>query len=226
MKSELKHISFIMDGNGRWAKKRLLPRTVGHKEGIKTMLAVCDKAACKKIPFVSFFAFSTENWSRPQNEVDSLLKLLSDNLPKVADEAAKKMYSVKVIGDITAFPQELQKVINRAELLTRGGKKLNIAVALNYGGKADIVQAANRAVRSGKTVSEDEFSGLLYTDGFPDPDLLVRTGGEMRLSNFMLYQSAYTELYFTDRLWPDFSDADFDAAVEEFNHRSRRFGSV
>lgn len=225
-KSSLRHIALIMDGNGRWAKKRMLPRSAGHKEGLKTLEMVTKVAKEQGIPFLSYFAFSTENWNRPKQEVDSLMELLKTRLPelskKINNEGGKLIFS----GDLSAFDNELQDIILQAKILTQNNKGGTINICLNYGGRQEILRAVNLAVKAGNSVTEHEFRNLLFNKELPDPDLLIRTGGEKRLSNFLLYQLAYTELYFTDVLWPDFTEKDFLAAIEEYYNRNRRYGRI
>jgi len=225
-----KHIAFIMDGNGRWAKKRLMPRTSGHREGIKTIEVISKEAHSLGIKYLSFFAFSTENWARPKSEVDYLLDLLKKRLPQLADKLKGHNTSLMVSGDLGGFDSQLQKIIketisaNNAELAGKDGSVSNIC--LNYGGRAEIVYAVNKAVSQGRRVNEESFAEMLYTAPLPSPDLLIRTGGERRLSNFMLFQSAYTELYFCDKLWPDFGAEDLHAALADYAMRNRRFGKL
>jgi len=225
-----KHIAFIMDGNGRWAKKRLMPRQSGHREGIKTMEIVSKEAHSLGVKYLSFFAFSTENWARPKSEVDYLLGLLKKRLPELAAKLREHDTTVMISGDLSGFDAELQKIIKDTVALSNskvsGGNGFVSNICLNYGGRAEIVSAANKAVASGQRVSEESFAKLLYTAQLPDPDLLIRTGGERRISNFMLYQSAYTELYFSDKMWPDFGVEELHAALQDYSSRARRFGKV
>lgn len=224
--NELSHIAFIMDGNGRWARKRLLARAAGHKEGLKTIEEIVDNALLFGIKYLSFFAFSTENWKRPKSEVDALMKLLKTKLPEMADKLKEKGIRLLFSGDLTEFDSDLCDIILQCQTKTAEGKKCTIVIALNYGGQREIVAAVNKAIEKGKKVNESEFRKFLYLPLIPDPDLLIRTGGEQRLSNFFLFQLAYTELIFTETLWPDFSKEEFEASIDEFRHRTRRYGKV
>lgn len=220
------HIAFIMDGNGRWAQKRLFARTVGHREGLKTMRKVTEAALKTGVRYLSFYAFSTENWSRPQKEVDYLMRLLKKHIPEISDELKQQNIALVITGDMSGFDTELRGILAAAQTGLSGDNRGVVNVCLNYGGRNEIVSAVNKAVKNGLKVDEKSFSSLLYTGMLPDPDLLIRTGGEKRLSNFMLYQAAYTELYFLDKLWPDFTKADLEAAIEDFKHRTRKFGKI
>jgi len=220
------HIAFIMDGNGRWAKKRLMPRTSGHKEGIKTIERLSERALEMGIKYMSYFAFSTENWSRPRGEVDYLLELLEKRLVSLSERLKKNDIQLVISGDCSIFSGRLQGVIKEAVNVSGSGNGGIANLCLNYGARGEIVRAVNMAVERNMMVDENSFNELLYTAKLPAPDLLIRTGGEKRLSNFMLYQLAYTELYFCDTLWPDFSNEDLEAAVKDFMDRDRRFGGV
>lgn len=219
------HIAFIMDGNGRWATKKLLPRNTGHKEGIKTMKTVTEYALNMGIPYLSFYAFSTENWNRPKDEVNGLISLIKKGLPEISSEMKKCNIKLTFMGDISAF-DDVSDVILQAKILTKDCSGGVVNIGLNYGGRAEIVTAVNRAIAAGKPVNEATFLHYLYTDGLPDPDIIVRTGGEKRLSNFMLYQGAYSELFFLDTLWPDFDEQDLESILEEYKRRNRRFGKI
>ena len=222
----LKHIAFIMDGNGRWAKKRGLPRSVGHKYGAKAFRNVVEDCGKIGIKHVTVYAFSTENWGRPQGEIESIIDLLDKYIDECAQNMEKYDVRLRFVGDMTPFDDKLKAKIKNVEEMTKD-KSLRLDVALNYGGRAEIVNACNRLIAEGKTnITEDDIARSLYTAGSPDPDLIVRTAGEMRLSNFLMWQSAYSEFYFTDTLWPDMSPRDVDLAVEEFYKRKRRFGKV
>lgn len=220
------HVGIIMDGNGRWAKRRLLPRNMGHRAGMDRMIGLAEHAMDAGIKYLTVYALSTENLSRPKEELEGLFGLLR----KYFSTNIKKLYSknagVKVIGDLQGLPQDV------AELLVQGEKNspkdacFTMVFAINYGSRRELKDAVNRAVESGEKVEEKDLPSLLYTSGIPDPDLIIRTGGEMRLSNFLLYQAAYAELYFTDVLFPDFSDSELDKALSDFAKRNRRFGRV
>lgn len=222
----LRHIAFIMDGNGRWAKKRGMPRTFGHKEGVKTFELIADYCAKIGLEAVTVYAFSTENWKRPQDEVDALMKLVEQYLDEFAKKANGMSVELHMIGDMSVFPQSLQNKIDKVESLSKG-KPCKLCVAFNYGGRDEIVHACNALIAQGKQhVTAEDICRSLYTADIPDPDLIVRTGGEMRLSNFLLWQAAYSEFYATEKLWPDMKPEDVDMAIEAFYKRSRRFGGV
>ena len=219
-------IGIIMDGNGRWAKNRGLPRTAGHKKGaavFKDIANYCDELG---VASVYFYAFSTENWKRPKHEVDAILGLLSDYIDDAVASMDENNIHLVFLGDMSIFPPELQAKIENVERISRD-KDLLLNIALNYGGRAEIAHAANTLIAAGKThVTEDDISGAIYTAHCPDPDLIVRTGGDIRLSNFLLWQAAYAELYFTDTLWPDLTPHEIDRIVADFYKRKRRYGGV
>ncbi|MBR2944509.1 MAG: di-trans,poly-cis-decaprenylcistransferase [Clostridia bacterium] len=219
----LKHIAFIMDGNGRWAKKRLLPRQVGHKYGAKAFKDIVKYCFELGIKTVTTYAFSTENWSRPQAEIDSIIQLLRDyNTEIIEDGHARIIY----IGDKSNLPNDLATVMIEGEEKTKDRDFL-LNIAFNYGGRSEIVNAFNKLIKEGKdSITEEDISNSLYTSGVPDPDLIIRTAGEYRLSNFLLWQCAYSELYFTNVLWPDFGRKQLDAAIKDFYNRDRRYGGL
>ena len=220
------HVGIIMDGNGRWAKKRIQPRGFGHKAGMKRMIALAEHARRLGIKYLTLYVLSTENLSRPREELDGLFglfrKYFTANVKKLYAENAR----IKVIGDRSALPDDVIKLLDDSEKQSPEGADFTLVFAINYGSRAEIINADNRAVEAGERVDADSFSSLLYTDGIPDPDLIIRTGGEVRLSNFLMYQAAYAELYFTDVLFPDFTEAELDKAVENYAARERRFGKV
>jgi undecaprenyl diphosphate synthase len=228
-----RHIAIIMDGNGRWARKRLMPRTVGHRAGmgsLKEVVKACDEL---KIPVLTVYAFSTENWKRPDNEVQFLMKLLVEFLHKELDELNENDVRVNVIGDYSVLNHECQDEIQRALLTTRNNQGLLFNIALNYGARAEMVEAIKKIVDkvisgeiSRDSICEATVASFLYTGGVPDPDLLIRTAGELRLSNFLLWQLAYTELWVTDCLWPDFTRENLFAAIRDYQQRDRRFGAL
>ena len=221
-----KHIAFIMDGNGRWAKAKGLPREAGHKAGADALKRVLKRCGELDIDAVTVYAFSTENWKRPKYEVDMLMDLLYTALGSYAKEMMKNGLRFKAIGDKSAFSEKLRKRIDEIEDLTKKNLKF-LNVALNYGGRAEIVHAANELIKSGKeNITEDDISGALYTADCPEPDLIVRTSGELRLSNFLIWQAAYSEFYFTDTLWPDMNADEVDKAIESYVSRQRRFGGL
>lgn len=227
------HVAIILDGNGRWAKKRLLPRKAGHVAGSKTVEQICEDAWNLGIKYLTVYAFSTENWKRPQDEVDALMKLLRQYLKDCIKRSTKNNMCVKVLGDIGPLDEDLKQSILELEEATKENTGLHFQVALNYGSRDEMVRAMRlmtQDVIDGKfapeKICEEKFASYLDTKGIPDPDLLIRTSGEERLSNFLLWQLAYTEFYFTDVLWPDFNKAELQKAIDYFNHRDRRFGGV
>ncbi|MFW5630169.1 MAG: isoprenyl transferase [Acetivibrio ethanolgignens] len=227
------HIAIILDGNGRWAKKRSLPRTVGHAQGSRAVEKICQAAYDMGVKYLTVYAFSTENWSRPQEEVDALMKLLSSYLKDCLKTSKKNNMKVRVLGDITALDTELQKKIKELESVSSENTGLNFQVALNYGSRDEILRAVKKILTdyedgriTKEELDEEGFSDYLDTAGIPDPDLLIRTSGELRLSNYLLWQLAYTEFYFTDVLWPDFDKKELEKAIDYYNKRERRFGGV
>ncbi len=223
--AELKHIAFIMDGNRRWAKKRGLSSNAGHREGVEALIRTI-KALCEvKIPYASFFAFSTQNWSRSKDEINSLIKLAEEYFEKKTDFYEKYSISVKFFGDLSVFPKKTQQILKSVEEKTKNFSALKIGICLNYGGREDVVQAVNKLIKQGKTsVNENDILQNLYSASFPEPDFVVRTSGEMRLSNFMLFQMAYSELYFPKCYWPSFGKKQLLKAIKVFSKRHRRFG--
>ncbi|MCI8780182.1 MAG: isoprenyl transferase [Lachnospiraceae bacterium] len=228
-----RHVAIILDGNGRWAKKRMLPRNAGHAAGSRNVEKICKAAWEMGIEYVTMYAFSTENWSRPQSEVDALMKLLHQYLSDCLKTSKKNNMQVRVIGDISKLDIDLQEKIRELEKFSAQNTGLHFQVALNYGSRNEIVRAVRKIaadVTEGKLVlsgiQEDLFGEYLDTVGIPDPDLMIRTSGEQRLSNYLLWQLAYTEFYFTDVLWPDFDKKELEKAVEYYQKRDRRFGGV
>lgn len=222
----LKHIAFIMDGNGRWARSRALPREAGHTVGAKTFKKVVRYCGDIGIDTITVYAFSTENWKRPKGEVDSIMRLLDEYIRDATDSDNENHIRYIFLGDKAALGEALASKCLQLEELTKNNK-LTLNIALNYGGRAEIVNAVNRLMAEGKTsVTEDDISANLYTALSPDPDLIVRTAGEIRISNFLLWQSAYSEFYFTDVLWPDFNESEVNSAVIDFASRKRNFGGV
>ncbi len=218
----LKHIAFIMDGNGRWATTRHMPREFGHKKGVEVFKEITEYCHKIGVQCVTVYAFSTENWKRPKNEVDAIMKLLDEYLGKTSNEDVRVCF----IGDTSVLDPSLSKKIERVEKETKNGKS-TLNIALNYGARAEIVKACNKLISSGaENISEKDINDALYTCGCPDPDLIVRTGGDLRISNFLLWQAAYSELYFTETLWPDMTEEDVDKAIEDFYSRKRRYGGL
>ena len=222
----LKHIAFIMDGNGRWAKARGKARELGHVEGAKAFERVVKYCGKIGIKYVTVYAFSTENWSRPPKEVEKIMLLLERYLDRIISKAEEYDVRVCFIGDRAPLSEKLREKMQRAEKRTAENEKV-LNIALNYGGRAEIVNAVNKLLAEGaEKLTEEMISGALYTAECPPPDLIVRTAGEQRLSNFLMWQSAYSELYFTETLWPDFGSEDIDEAVRCFYRRTRRFGGI
>ena len=224
------HIAIIMDGNGRWAKKRNRPRIFGHKEGAESLRAVLKGCAELGVKYLTVYAFSTENWGRPQDEVDFLMNLFSSTIDREMDELMKNGVKLKFLGRLNKFSAELQKKMSAAMEKTKDNKGITLSVMVNYGGRAEIVDAVNGVIESRVaghgSVTEEEFGKHLYTAGMPDPDLLIRTANELRVSNFLLWQIAYAEIYVTETLWPDFRREQLTAAIEAYQKRERRYGKV
>lgn len=225
------HVAIIMDGNGRWANGRLLPRLEGHRQGAKSVRKAVEFCRRRGIPYLTLYAFSTENWQRPSSEVSGLMRLLGQFIDSELAEIHANDIRLRTIGDLRRLPPNLLKKIEAAKELTSGNRSMLLTIALSYGGRQEILSAAMKMAQDLKTgaineidVTEELFSELLDTRGMPDPDLLIRTGGEVRISNFLLWQSAYTELYFTPALWPDFDETAFELALEAYHSRQRRYG--
>ena len=222
----LKHIAFIMDGNGRWAKKRSMPREFGHVNGAKTFKKIIRYCGDKGVKIITVYAFSTENWKRPENEVKSIMNLLSEYIDDAVASVDENNIQLHFIGDMSIFPDEIKKKIANAEAVS-ADKELVLNIGLNYGARAEIAHACETLIASGKTkITEDDVSGAIYTAHCQDPDLIVRTGGDLRLSNFLLWQAAYSEFYFTDTLWPDLNEHEIDKIIDDFYTRKRRYGGV
>jgi undecaprenyl diphosphate synthase len=221
-----RHVAIIMDGNGRWAKRRHLPRFAGHKRGVEAVRASVEACVDRGIEYLTLFAFSSENWRRPPEEVALLLQLFTGALANEVEKLHRSGIRLKVVGDLSGFDAKIRLLVEQGERLTAGNRKLTLTIAANYGGRWDLLQAANRHHREqpGRDATEEDLARYLAMNYAPEPDLFVRTGGEQRISNFLLWQLAYTELYFTDTLWPDFDAAALDAAVESYRQRERRFG--
>lgn len=228
-KKEIKipaHVGIIMDGNRRWAKKRLLPPTSGHSAGLNRMVALAEHAKAVGVKYLTVYALSTENLSRPQDELDKMFALIRKQFSSCVEKLTSVGARVKVIGDLSLLPDDVQGLIEGAVKNSPETSDFTFIMALGYGARNELVRAANLAVKNGKEVTEEGLSALLYTGGVPDPDLIIRTGGEKRLSNFLLWQSAYAELYFSAVLFPDFTDEEFDRAIADYSSRDRRFGKV
>lgn len=227
-----RHIAIILDGNGRWAQRKGLPRTAGHAAGAETFRRIATYCKNIGVEYLTVYAFSTENWKRPSEEVSTIMKLLDKYLMEAIDTMAKDKIKMKVLGDVSALSPQLQEKVAKTNEISRQYDGFQANICLNYGGRDEIVQAARRyaeALAAGESageLTEEKFASYLYSAGMPDPDLLIRPGGEKRISNFLLWQCAYSEFYFTDILWPDFSSDELDKAIEEFNRRDRRYGGV
>lgn len=220
------HIGIIMDGNGRWAKKRGKVRSFGHKAGSDNVDRIVSYAFNSGVRTLSLYAFSSENWARPKEEVDELMRLLEVYFKKFIGKVLKNNIKLFVMGDISALSNKLQKIIYEGVEKSKENTSHTLNIGINYGSRQEIVMAVNKLIKEGKEITEQSILENLYSAPFGEPDMIIRTGGEYRLSNFMLYQGAYSELYFTDVLWPDFDEKEFDKALDSFSHRKRRFGKV
>jgi undecaprenyl diphosphate synthase len=223
------HIAIILDGNGRWAEKRGLPRRKGHQAGVKNIRPIIEYLGKAGVKFVTLYAFSTENWKRPLDEVTGLFRLLERTIDKESRELHKNNVRIRHIGSLEGISNKLKKSINEALTLTADNTGMTVGVAFNYGGRAEILEAARRAIKSGippEDLDEKLFGKYLYTSGFPEVDMVIRTGGEYRTSNFLIWQAAYSEYYFTPVLWPDFNEEHVKDALKTFQNRQRRFGGL
>ena len=226
-----RHIAIILDGNGRWAKRRGLPRTAGHAAGAETFRRIATYCKDIGIDYLTVYAFSTENWKRPREEVNAIMGLLGKYLREAVDTMERDHIRLKILGDPEILPKNLRDLIDETADISMHYEGFQANVCLNYGGRDEIVRAALRFAedyKAGKaaTLTEESFSNYMFSAGIPDPDLIIRPGGEMRLSNFLMWESAYSELIFTDVLWPDFTSGDIDAAIAEYQRRDRRFGGI
>jgi undecaprenyl diphosphate synthase len=223
------HVAIIMDGNGRWAERRGLPRAAGHQAGFNRIRSVIKTVLAHRIKYLTLFSFSTENWNRPEDEVQGILNLLVDNIDREAEELNRQGVKMNHLGRLSGLTREVQTAINRACELTRNNRKMVFSFAFNYGGRAEILDAVRRLIEEKippEKVDEETFAGRLYTAGIPDVDLLIRTSGELRTSNFLIWQAAYAEYYFTRVLWPDFTPGQVERALATFSNRQRRFGGL
>ncbi|HSV45032.1 MAG TPA: polyprenyl diphosphate synthase [Ramlibacter sp.] len=218
------HIAIVMDGNGRWATRRFLPRVAGHKKGVDALQACVRHCSERGVQVLTVFAFSSENWNRPADEVSGLMELLALALSREVPQLRTEGVRIRFVGDRSALSDKVRAGLAQAEAVTAGNTKLLFNVCFNYGGRWDIAQAATRLAAQGQPITEQSLGEALALSHVPDPDLLIRTGGEQRLSNFLLWQAAYSELYFSDRLWPEFDEAALDEAIAAYGRRERRFG--
>ena len=221
-----RHIAIIMDGNGRWAKKRGLPRTAGHKVGAEVFRKIATYCKNLGVEYLTVYAFSTENWKRPAEEVDTLMALFKNYMLEAIDTMERDHIRLQFFGDMSAVSPELQALVERTNEMSRHIEGFQANICLNYGGRDEILQAARECTAAGEELTEENFAKHLYSAGVPDPELIIRPSGEIRLSNFLLWQCAYSELYFCDTLWPDFDERTLDAAIIDYQKRDRRFGGV
>lgn len=221
-----RHIAIIMDGNGRWARKKFMPRTFGHKEGAKNLEKILDYCGKIGVEYLTVYAFSTENWKRDPEEVATLMMLFKNYIKNKKDEFIKNNIRFIVSGERSNIEKELIDAINDLEKITENNKKITLNIAFNYGGRQEIINAVNQIIKEGiRDITEENFSKYLYCK-IPDPELLIRTSGELRVSNFLLWQIAYSEIYITETLWPDFNEEELENAINEYNKRDRRFGGI
>lgn len=221
-----RHIAIIMDGNGRWAKKRGLPRTAGHKVGAETFRKIALYCKALGVEYLTIYAFSTENWKRPADEVSTLMGLLKKYMQEAIDTMERDQMKLRFFGDLSALSPELQDLARRANAVADRVEGFQANLCINYGGRDEILHAARECAAAGEEMTEENLERHLYSAGIPDPELIIRPGGELRLSNFLLWQCAYSEFYFCDTLWPDFGERDLDEAIVAFQQRDRRFGGV
>ena len=221
-----RHIAIIMDGNGRWAKKRMMPRSMGHKYGMERMIGLMEHAFDLGVNYITVYALSTENLKRPKEELDGLFNLFRNNFKEMMGRVCARGVRLRALGDVSLLPDDIVKILRESEEETAKYEGRGINIAVCYGARDEIVHAVNAAVAQGEKVTEESFAKFLYTKDLPDPDLIIRTGKEVRLSNFLLYQAAYAELYFSDKMFPEFSDKDLDKAIVAFSKRTRRFGKT
>ena len=221
-----RHIAIIMDGNGRWAKKRGLPRTAGHKVGAEVFRDIATYCQELGIEYLTIYAFSTENWKRPKDEVDVLMSLLEQYLQEAIDTMERDHIRLRVLGDVAGLSPQLQRMIDETNAISTHYQGFQANICLNYGGRAEILRAARLCAEAGEEWTEENFSKYLWSAGIPDPELIIRPSGELRLSNFLLWQCAYSEFYFCDTLWPDFTRKELDKAIIDSQKRDRRFGGV
>ena len=220
------HVAIIMDGNGRWGLKKKNSRNFGHKQGLKTVEVILKKTIENKIPYLTLFSFSTENWKRPKGEIRFLLNLIREYFNEHLDKIIKQGVRIKIIGQINKFPKDVKTILNKVQNQTKQNKKINLILALNYGSRDEILHGIKNMVKKKLKINQSNFENQLYTLNVPDPDILIRTGGKKRLSNFLLWQMAYTELFFVEKLWPDFNGNDLMKILNKFKSIKRNFGNV
>ena len=221
-----KHVAIIMDGNGRWGIKKKKSRNYGHSKGIEVVENIIEEAVSKKIKYLTLFTFSTENWKRPKSEIKFLISILEKYIQKELNNLIKKKIKLKIIGNLDKFPKSLKLKLKNAEKLTRLNNKIQIIIALNYGSKEEIINTVKKLNNSSIRINEKNISENLYTKNIPDPEILIRTGNRNRLSNFLLWQLSYTEIYFISKLWPDFTRKDFSKIINNFSKVKRNFGGI
>ena len=222
----IKHVAIIMDGNGRWGLKHKKSRNYGHRAGLKTVEKIIKISLKRKIPYLTLFAFSTENWKRPQKEINFLLNMLENFLETNLNKLVEQKIKLKIIGEKNKFPKRIKRIINYSEYKTKKNKKLHINLALNYGSKSEIVKSIKRIIKNKQNITEKKITSNLYTSDIPDPEILIRTGNTKRLSNFLLWQLAYSEIFFEKKLWPDFNENDYLKILNKFKIIKRNFGKI
>ena len=222
----IKHVAIIMDGNGRWGLKHNKSRNYGHRAGLKTVEKIIKISLKRKIPYLTLFAFSTENWKRPQKEINFLLNMLENFLETNLNKLVEQKIKIKIIGEKNKFPKRIKRIINYSEYKTKKNKKLHINLALNYGSKSEIVKSIKRIIKNKQNITEKKITLNLYTSEIPDPEILIRTGNTKRLSNFLLWQLAYSEIFFEKKLWPDFNENDYLKILNKFKIIKRNFGKI
>ena len=223
--NKLNHVAFIMDGNGRWGKKKRKSRNLGHFAGVNTVKKIVDASIKFRIPIVTFYVFSTENWKRPRNEIKYLFSLIESFFKKEISNVIKNKIKIKIIGERKSLPKKLIEILTNAELKTKKNKGILVNLALNYGSKYEILRSLKK-IKNKKTINQKDISNNLFTKNIPDPEILIRTGGKKRLSNFMLWQLAYSELYFVKKLWPDFNKNDLMSILKDYKKIKRNFGGI
>ena len=223
--NKLNHVAFIMDGNGRWGKKKRKSRNLGHLAGVNTVKKIVDASIKLRIPIVTFYVFSTENWKRPKNEIRYLFSLIESFFKKEINNVIKNKIKIKIIGERKSLPKKLVEILNNAELKTKTNREILVNLALNYGSKYEILRSLKK-IKNKKTINQKDISNNLFTKNIPDPEILIRTGGKKRLSNFMLWQLAYSELYFVKKLWPDFNKNDLISILKDYKKIKRNFGGI